>query len=285
MWTSANDRDATAMIGLVALDPALHAAAPVRFASLLAAFRAGYARTFSGDEAEADETWEARILGMPPPQPVMRVVAAVERNGTQQQLIGGAAVEYYRASGCALVTYLYVEDTGGHRRRGLGRRLGVAARATSASLGPVHALLAEVEWPQRMPQPPFEPDDVARAHARLRFFARIGARAVDIDYVQPALAPHQQPVPWLRLLAIPGPAPVDDEALRAPLALFLDEFHAALAEQNGLPVDCARLACMKREITAARPLTAPLAWNEPNAEPSTMPAASSALPPRPLSKR
>jgi hypothetical protein len=104
--TILDNHDSPPAIDLVGLDPGLHAAAPVRFASLLAAFRAGYARTFSGDEADADETWEARILGMPPPQPVMRVVAAVERNGTQQQLIGGAAVEYYRASGCALVTYL-----------------------------------------------------------------------------------------------------------------------------------------------------------------------------------
>jgi len=259
VWTSANDRDATATIGLVALDPTLHAAAPARFESLLAAFRAGYARTFAGDEAEADEAWEARILGMPPPQPLMRVVAAVERNGTQQRLAGGAAIEYYCASGCALLTYLYVEDTGGHRRRGLGRRLGVAARSACESIGPVHALLAEVEWPRRMPQPPFAPDDVARAHARLRFFARIGARAVDIDYVQPALAPGQQPVPWLRLLAIPGPAPVDDEALRAPLASFLDEFHAALSEQNGMTVDRATLARMKRGIATSRPLTMPLA--------------------------
>jgi len=246
-------------IDLVCLDPALHAAMPDRFASLLTAFRAGYARTFCGDEAEADAAWEARILGEPPPQPVMRVVAAVERRATQQRLAGGAAVEYYRASGCALATYLYVEDMGGHRRRGLGRRLVAAARAACEALGPVHAQLAEVEWPQRMPQPPFAPDDVARAHARLRFFARIGARSVDIDYVQPALAPGQQPVAWLRLLLLPGPAPVDDEAVRGPLASFLDEFHAALSVQSGMTVDPATLAGMKHGTATSRPLTMPLA--------------------------
>jgi GNAT superfamily N-acetyltransferase len=259
VWTSANDRDATATIGLVALDPTLHAAAPTRFESLLAAFRAGYARTFAGDEAESDDAWEARILGRPPPQPVMRIVVVLAPADGHEHVIGGAAVEYYRASGCALLTYLYVDDAGGHRRRGLGRRLGSAAREACAGLGPMHALLAEAEWPAHLPQPQFTPDDVARAQARLGFFARIGARAIDVDYVQPALGPGRQPVPWLRLLLLPAPLLVDDERLRTPLALFLDEFHAALSGQNGLPVDCARLACMKREIAAARPLTAPLA--------------------------
>ena len=259
MGTGANDRQSTATIGLVALDPALHAAAPARFESLLAAFRAGYARTFAGDEAESDEAWEARILGLPPPQPVMRIVVGLAAAGGHEHVIGGAAVEYYRRSGCALLTYLYVDDTGGHRRRGLGRRLGSAAREACAGLGPMHALLAEAEWPAHLPQPPFAPDDVARAQARLGFFARLGARAIDVDYVQPALAPGQQPVPWLRLLVIPGPAPVDDEALRAPLARFLDEFHTALSEQNGMSVDRATLARMKRGVATSRPLTAPLA--------------------------
>lgn len=66
-------------------------------------------------------------------------------------------------------------------------------------------------------------------------------------------------MPWLRLLAIPCPATVDDKALRAPLASFLDEFHAALSAQSGMTVDRATLARTKRGIAAARPLTAPLA--------------------------
>ncbi len=66
-------------------------------------------------------------------------------------------------------------------------------------------------------------------------------------------------MPWLRLLMIPGPAPADDEALRALLASFLDELHAALSEQNGMTVDRAPLARMKRGVATSRPLTAPLA--------------------------
>lgn len=247
-----------AAVDFVVLDPDLGERVPARFASLLAAFRAGYVRTFSGDEAEADGGWEARILGEPPPQPVMRIVVAVACGEAHVPVIGGAAVEYYRTSGCALVTYLYVDDTGGHRRRGVGRGLGAAAREACLALGPLHALLAEAEWPSALPCPPFALDDVARARSRLGFFARLGARAVDVDYVQPALASGQQPVPWLRLLLLPGPALVDDDRLRVPLGRYLDEFHAALAEQNGLPVDRATLARMKEAIVTARPLTVPL---------------------------
>lgn len=253
---------------LVVLDAALRAADPARFAALLAAFRAGYARTFAGDEAESDAAWEARIAGEPPPQPVMRVVVATLPDDNAPRVVGGAAIEYYRASGCALVTYLYVDDAGGHRRRGLGRQLGSTALAACAPLGPVHALLAEAEWPPALPCPPFTAEDVARAEVRLGFFARLGARVVDVDYVQPALAPGQQPVAWLRLLLLPGVAPTDDAALRAPLARFLDEFHAALAAQNGRPADHAALARNRDAIAAARPLTKPLVTPRPPPPPS-----------------
>jgi hypothetical protein len=89
----------------------------------------------------------------------------------------------------------------------------------------------------------------------------------------------------LRLPAIPGPAPADNAALRAPLANFLDEFRAARSVQGGMTVDRATLERMRQGAAAARPLTAPLVQKERKAEPTTMTAAGSALPPRSLLER
>jgi hypothetical protein len=78
----------------ITLDPAFRRSDPLRFDALLAGFQAGYARVFEGDEAEATEPWRSRIEGKTPPHPVMRIVAAVEREDGRERVIGGAATEY-----------------------------------------------------------------------------------------------------------------------------------------------------------------------------------------------
>jgi GNAT superfamily N-acetyltransferase len=244
------------------LDAVRLRAEPERFDRLLADFAAGYETMFHGDEAESHDAWRARIAGMAPPQPVMRIAVAVQRDGDAEEVIGGAASEYYRASGCVLCTYLYVLDRPEHRHRGHARALLKASVQACAPLGPVHAVLAEVEWPQLLPPDRFGPEAVAIARARLRFFERIGARLLAFDYVQPALGPARQPVPWLRLV-LPTPTgehdePVDESALRRALDRFLPEFHAALAQDSGRPVDATLLAAQRARVGAAKLLSVSL---------------------------
>jgi hypothetical protein len=246
----------------VVLDPGLTRAEPVRFAALLSGFAAGYARFFSGDEAESPEGWRARIAGLPPPQPIMRIVVAVEQAGAREEVIGGAAAEYYRASGCVLISYMYVLDSGSHRHRGHARALLARARTACEALGPVHAVVAEAERPEALATRGVPDDEVDQARARLRFFARLGARAVGIDYVQPALGPGKQPVPHLTLLALPSTAAgsegTGDEGLRRAIEGFLAEFYAALAPDSRDPAGAATLRRLRRQVRAARPLTRPL---------------------------
>lgn len=252
---------------IVVLDPALSRREPQRFNDLLEAFADGYRATFHGDEAEPPALWRARILGEPPPQPVLRIALAVDAQGS---LIGGAAAELYRDSGCVLATYLYVLDRPGQRNRGHARSLLHAAFHACAQVGPARTLLAEVEWPAQLAAHGASPTQLAAAQARLGFFARLGARVLGFDYVQPALAPGQAPATWLRLLALPlaQTGHADETALREALRRFMPEFHAALGEQAGGGVDAGLLAAQRAGLDRATPLLQPLA-----ATPSTPPPA------------
>jgi len=249
---------ASGPVTYVILDAGLQRADPPRFARLLAGFAAGYEATFHGDEAEPAARWPARIAGEPAPQPVLRVAVAVQGPAAAEQVIGGAAVEYYRASACVLCTYLYVLDRPEHRQRGHGRALLAAATRAFADLGNVQAVLAEVEWPDALPTTIFGRGAVEDARTRLRFFERLGARRIALDYVQPALDATSQPVPWLRLMRLPettGMPRRDDAALRAALDRFLLEFHRALADECERVVDTALLAAQRAQVASADPLT------------------------------
>jgi GNAT superfamily N-acetyltransferase len=242
-------------VAYLVVDDELQRADPARFARLLDEFAAGYRLNFSGDEAESTADWPARIAGQPAPQPLMRIAVAVDGSG---RVIGGAAAEYYRAGGCMLGTYLYVSDEPGQRGRGHGRRLLATAQQACGRLGPLAAVLAEVEWPDLLPRERFSAAEIDHARSRLRFFERLGARRIAIDYVQPALGPDLTPVPWLRLLLLPSaatpPAARDEPSLRAAVDRFLAEFHAALAQSCRRPLDAALLAQQRDRLAAARPL-------------------------------
>lgn len=247
------------VVEYVVLDPALQHAAPQHFQVLFEEFVAGYTRNFAGDEAESSSAWLARIDGEPLPQPLMRIVVAIEHSDGRERVLGGAACEYYRASGCMLVTYLYV--SGHERRRGHARALLAAAGSACAALGPLRAMLAESEWPELLQAGGASPATVAAARRRLGFFARVDARLLNFDYVQPALGPGQRPVAHLRLFALPlAPATEWGEsgALAHATDAFLAEFYAALGGAAEGSAGCITLEEMRRQVSGRRPLLIPL---------------------------
>ena len=259
---NAPERGTPRAASYLVLDPALKEQDPARFAALFTGFASGYARHFTGDEAESTSEWQARIAGKAPPQPVMRIVVAVEQGDGEEHVIGGLAVEYYRAGGCVLATYIYVDDAPGQRHRGHARGLLAAAGKAFAEVGPVRAMLGEAEWPELLQSHGFPADEVAVARKRLRFFARLGARMLNIEYVQPPLGPGKRPVAYLKLFVLPfapeeeARAPADE--LPAAVDAFLGEFYAALAQESGMPADEAALAKLREQVAQARPLTSPL---------------------------
>src|SRR4030095_552798 len=98
------------------------------------------------------------------------------------------------------------------------------------------AMLVEAEWPESVQEVGGSPVAVATARARLRFFARLGARVLNIDYVQPSLAAGKDAVSCLRLFLLPpavdAPRPPDD-ALSAIVRAVLTEVYAALSAATG----------------------------------------------------
>ena len=248
-------------IDYVVLDPALQQADPSRFGALFTEFTEGYERHFSGDEAEPTGEWQARIAGKPAPQPIMRIVVAVDREDRGERVIGGLAVEYYRTAGCVLATYLYVSDDEPYRHRGHARALLLEADQACRALGPVRAVLAEAEWPEALRLRAAPLAEVAVARARMRFFARLGARLFNLDYVQPVLGAGKRAVSYLRLFLLPAPdgaARLPDEPLSVAVGAFLNEFYAALGEGPAAPADQATLAELHWQLARRRPLTLPL---------------------------
>ncbi|MCE7082865.1 N-acetyltransferase [Streptomyces sp. ST2-7A] len=142
----------------------------------------------------------------------------------------GAAVGEWRAgSGVLLLSYLAVR--GGQRSAGIGSRLMEhVGTHWQRSLSP-RMTLAEVEHP--MAHPASEHGDPV---ARLRFYWRRGARALDVPYVQPALRKGTRRVPdmlLLLLLTSSGAPPHREEDIDAEtvLAFLRDHFVEAEGEE------------------------------------------------------
>jgi GNAT superfamily N-acetyltransferase len=193
---------------------------------LLAAFVDLYTRTFT-DAAEREDPaeWPPRLYGdLPAPQPRMHLLVAVDEHAHTPRLLGGIAFEYYRASRCGLLTYL-VTDTE-HRRRGLARRLvreaiGRLQQDAHGSGVELRGVFAESEDPELVGSD----GNAMVPRERLVALARLGARRVDIPYVQPALAGGAGRCRHLLLLAFqPQADDIDGAALRD----FLHEFYRAL---------------------------------------------------------
>lgn len=130
----------------------------------------------------------------------------------ERRFVGGCIVELYPDSGCALVTYLFVD----HAYRGV--RIGAKAEKVGESLisseqglagltkffareygKEVNAVLFESNNPfDTLPE-----NDSMPPAKRLKFFSRMGAKRIDFNYVQPPLGDDKGIVTNLYLLAFP----------------------------------------------------------------------------------
>lgn len=218
---------------------------------LLAGFVGLYEEAFSDpSEREDPAQWPPRLYGdLPPPQPRMHLLVAVD-DAAPDRPLGGIAFEYYRDSRCGLLTYLVTDPA--HRRRGLARRLVERAidllhRDAQTEGAALRAVFAEAEDPDKVgaggnAMPPRE---------RLAALARLGARRIDIPYVQPRLAGGSEPCRHLLLLAFHPDAP---DIAGATVRDFLHEFHRALGVTQ--PETDADFRAMTRGLDNTLPLKA-----------------------------
>lgn len=203
---------------------------------LLAAFVDLYTRTFTvPSEREDPAQWPSRLYGdLPAPQPRMHLLVAVAPDGdpdagddtAHPEVLGGMAFEYYRDSRCGLLTYLVTDPA--HRRRGLARRLirqavALLQRGAREYGTELRGVFSETEDPRQVGAH----GNAMSPRDRLTALARLGARRIDIPYVQPALEGGQGRCRHLLLLAFYPDGPqtyIDGGVVRD----FLYEFYRAL---------------------------------------------------------
>jgi GNAT superfamily N-acetyltransferase len=167
---------------------------------------------FHPDEMTAPDDLRAAVLAG------RCVVSAVvdDRDGPVAAAVG----HWDGAHRVLLLSYLAVHP--GHRSGGLGSLLMKEVGGSWQDRFHPVVTLAEVEHPLAHPARPDHGDPVAR----LRFYGRHGARALDLPYFQPALRPGADRVHGMLLLALaPLPAGPSPCALAAaPVEGFLTRY-------------------------------------------------------------
>ncbi|GAB3806296.1 GNAT family N-acetyltransferase [Micromonospora zhanjiangensis] len=164
------------------------------------------APSFPPDELVAEPVLRAGLV-------TGRYVLAVAVDGTRPA--AAAVVERFPTAGALLLLFLATRP--GTRGGGLGSRLLEWARDDLFRREAAAVLLAEIEHPAAHPGSPEHGDPAAR----LRFYARHGARAVDLPYFQPALDARGNRVYGLILALLAsrdGPA---DSVASPPLRRFV----------------------------------------------------------------
>jgi GNAT superfamily N-acetyltransferase len=136
-------------------------------------------------------------------------------------IIGGIVGDWFAASRVMLISYLAARR--GLRGHGIGGQLLVEVLPAWTSWFGALLIVAEVENPQF-----FQSDeDHGDPEARLRFYARWGAKIVDIPYFQPALSPEQPRVRDLFLMVLAADQSVlreDNRVDAETVRSFIDEY-------------------------------------------------------------
>lgn len=175
--------------------------------------------------------------------------------------VAAAIGEWFADARVMLLSYLVVGAAG--RGQGLGGKLLHHALKRWRGTHQPALILAEIERPDR------HVGDSASGNpkARLRFYERLGAQALDLPYFQPRLDPSTSPVYGMLLITLhidhtargSEPDSVDPAPLSAFLADYLDEpgsppsrrLAAAAARTEGVPL--LPLAAYHRIPTAEPP--------------------------------
>jgi hypothetical protein len=170
-------------------------------------------------EREDPSEWPSRLRSNSGTR--LHIVTASRRDDPTDT-VGGLALDYFPESACGLFSYVVVDRSA--RRRGIAgdlfRRGRRALEEEAAAAGrELQAVFAETEDPSLVP-----PDRSAiPPNLRLEALSRLGARWIDLPYVQPEIAAGAGRCRHLLLLAFPLR---DEAALRGETVLnFLKEFY------------------------------------------------------------
>lgn len=201
------------------------------------------------DEFEKLDDWMARIWGdkkeAADPQPIFHYLVFGRNlrevcigDPKDPELLGGIAFEFYRRSACGLIPYLVVDEE--QRKTGLARWMIQAAGTGLARDAKKHevflrAVFAETNNP-RLVSPN---EDSMDPRLRVEVLRRLGAKWINVPYVQPRLEKNKNRERRLLLVVFPQLSGSNDHLHSAVIRDFLAEFYLAL-EEEFLPEQCHR---------------------------------------------
>ena len=181
-----------------------------------------YYRTFTEpSEREDPAEWPERLWGKTQTNASVTHLLVAAPDPVGSELAGGLLFESFCGCSCGLLGYLAVNPN--WRRKGVARLLvetsrGILREDARRDGERLQAVFAEVEDPDFRAQsesiPPFE---------RWLTFRKLGAKWIDIPYVQPALKADADRAYHLRLLAFTegGATSLEGETIRS----FLSEYY------------------------------------------------------------
>lgn len=129
------------------------------------------------------------------PNSFLMVYSIIENN--QKKTIAGAILEYYKNSECLLISYLFVNEK--YRRNRIGEILLTSEEGLKGLIKHVNpkVVLFETNIPEETKIDSIDPSK------RLMFFKKIGAKKINIKYIQPPLDRTKQMVTNLQLFCLP----------------------------------------------------------------------------------
>jgi GNAT superfamily N-acetyltransferase len=184
-------------------------------------YREVLAVSFDTDELDDFDRFSRGLVGKAE-VPTLATVAL----GHDSQVLGGIVGEIYASSKTLLLSYLAVRPD--VRTHGIGAALVNHAVPRWRHRSECRLAVAEVHDPRRWSAP------ADAAEARLRFFERVGAHALGVPFVQPALEPGRSRVSGFLLLVFDSDH--EREVPAAHVARFVRDYYA-VAEGAVPPFD------------------------------------------------
>jgi len=197
------------------------------YASEMGSFFKLYIQNFPDpDEREDPDIICNRIkmIGGKPHDPETTILLSL----LNDQVSGGAVLEYYSECACFLLTYILVNEN--FRGKNVARNLiesGIKTIIESKGEG-VKALFFEsnIPWETNNKKDPFDAWD------RYRIFSKLGAKWLDLDYTQPALGEGKKKVDHLHLFLFPSITNLKGKISINVVRSFLTVFYKSLGIHN-----------------------------------------------------
>lgn len=196
---------------------------------LLIRFHSLYLSAFPIEqERESIEVWKSLLWhedsGPPDPKFHLLVVGRYLKDRARREVYGGVTLEYYRQSRCGFIGYLVVAPQ--YRQRGLARLLmeKVVNTFTQDSLGAgvlLRAVFGETHGPRLIESD----EDSMPPVERIGILDRLGARWIDIPYVEPEVNPGRGKPRSMILLVFWIPRQNQDFIECSIVKAFLREFY------------------------------------------------------------